>query len=609
MFWLSAILVHAALHTSSGLPSSGSIRSDLWNHALTEHGCDDPKSGRRVHLVLDGVGAGVTDTELASVKINGKEGLKLDTSSSADLGNFDWLRAHTNNATGAIWISYHTRNAAQAASSLSVHVATVAGKVLFDGTVSAGAVEEELTLAYTAFRKGGTEVVLHVHNSGTKGATLGSMAFDGMPVTLPAAARKPVPPGGHLVIVAPVPGAAKVANDVWTATLGGALGFGGRVMASERFVVQAWPHSSDCALPGANDANAQELLSLGIDSVYYTKSFDKTCGKALTDVVNQLASTGMHVFTDTHTASAVSAAARSASIDAVLLGDEVDGDVDADHLRGALDKAYKAQSDTPSVPTYMGSKTTRNMGAFAGIADIQGSDAYCAACAPTMLAAAKKLPLQYPFYYLRNARDNHAPGTFWGYAQLYSDAWSYQADAPELIAQLGQLVLSGSKALMFFQAYHDQFEQHKVSDIRHVIQSVRAVGSIIREGDTGGMAFSTSSKLNEEVMVAVIRSPEQLLVAIVNTNAKGYSNLLCHTGLDKHWTFSKHTIKKLVLDPSSAPDVSQIGGWHEAVEGKIVPLSGVSVSTDGATLNGIDLDDNVPVRFLVANVTSSSSAP
>jgi hypothetical protein len=372
--------------------------------------------------------------------------------------------------------------------------------------------------------------------------------------------------------------------------------------------VEAWPHSEDCPLPGANDANAKELQGYGIDSVYYTKKFDDTCGAKLVDVINKLEPTGMHVMTDDKTAAAVSATARRASIDAVLLGDEVDGSVDADHLRSTLSKAYNAAKAVPGVPTYMGSKTTRNVGAFAGIADIQGSDAYCAACAPTMLAAAKKLPLQYPYYYLRNARDNHTPGTFWGYAQLYSDAWSYQPDAPELIAQLGQVVLSGSKALMFFQSYHDEFSQHKMDDIAHVVRSVRAVGDIVREGDAGGMAFSTSSKLNDEVMIEVIRSPERLLVAIVNTHAKGYSNLLCHTGVDKHWTFSKHTIQKLELDTSSAPDAGKLGDWAEAIKGELVPLSGVGISTDGAkvTLSNIDLDDAVPVRFLVANVTGTA---
>jgi hypothetical protein len=235
-FLTTALLVCATSFAASS-SSSGSIRSDVWNHDLSEHGCDDPTTGRRVHLVLDSVAAGLGDADLASVKVNGKEGLNLDTSSSADLSNFDWLRAHANNATGALWISYHTRSAAQATSSPHVHVESKAGKVLFDGAVVAPAVESGLTLSYAAFRKGGTEAVLHLHNGGGS-ASLNSLALDGTSVTLPAAARKPVPAGGHLVVVAPVPGAPKLPNDVWTVAVGGAVGgavgFGGRVPANER---------------------------------------------------------------------------------------------------------------------------------------------------------------------------------------------------------------------------------------------------------------------------------------------------------------------------------------------------------------------------------------
>ena len=80
---------------SAAATTSGSIRKDVWNHDMSEHGCDDPTDGRRVHIVLDAVAAGVADADLGSVQINGQEGLKLDTSEDADLKYFDWLRAHT----------------------------------------------------------------------------------------------------------------------------------------------------------------------------------------------------------------------------------------------------------------------------------------------------------------------------------------------------------------------------------------------------------------------------------------------------------------------------------------------------------------------------------
>ena len=611
---MKLFVLSLVLHAVSAGNTAVSVRNDVWRSDLPESGCADPTNGRRLHVVLDNIAAGMSDAELGSVQINGQEGLSLDTSESADLKYFDWLRAHTNADTGSVWISFHTSNAQWAPfDSLLVHVAAKNGTVLYDGTLSGTAIESGLTLSYAAFRFGGTQAVLHVHNEADTPQSLGSLYLDGTAV--PKFPNASVPPGGHLVIPVSISGIAKHTNDVWTVRMNG-LGFGGRVAAGERFAVEAWPHSSDCSVPGGNDDHAQELQSYGIDSVYYTGgSYSKNCNGSLVDVVNQLAGDGtkqpdFHVVTDAQTAGAASLAARFVAIDAVLLGDEVDDKVDASHLRGKLAAAYAAHDVAPESPTYQGSKTTRNVGSFAGIADIQGSDAYCAACAPTMLPAISTLPLQYPFYYLRNARDNHAPGVFWGYSQLFSDAWSYQANANEIIAQIGQVVLSGSKALMFFQSYHEIFKASDMNDIAAAIQSVRAVGTIVREGDVAGIAFDTSSKLNKEVMIEVIRSPEQLLIAIVNTNGSGYNNALCHTGLSKHWKIGKHTIDSLDLDLSSAPDVSKLGNWQEAVNGKLVPLAGVTVSNAGrtVTLSGIDLDDTMTVRFLVADVTASSAA-
>ena len=171
---------------------------------------------------------------------------------------------------------------------------------------------------------------------------------------------------------------------------------------------------------------------------------------------------------------------------------------------------------------------------------------------------------------------------------------------------MGQALLAGSKALMLFQYSHEQMSGHKVGDLRTALAAVRAVGKIAVEGDVGGLAFTSSSALNKEVMIEAIRSPEQLLLAIVNTDASGYSNLLCHTDVSKHWSFKKHTIETLTLDLASAPDVAALSNWREPTgkDGELAPLSGVKVSTDGAKLKleGIELDDDVPIRFLVADV-------
>jgi hypothetical protein len=305
---------------------------------------------------------------------------------------------------------------------------------------------------------------------------------------------------------------------------------------------------------------------------------------------------------------ALSPAAR-ARVDAALIGDEVDGSVDADHLRGPLTKALGLYKRFPEVPVYMGSKTTHNVGAFAGIADIQGADAYAAACAPTMTSVTKTLPLQYPYFYLRNARDNHAPLPFWGYSQLYSEAWSYQADVNELVTQIGQVLLSGSKGIMFFQSNVEAIQQHNQGPLRQVLQSIRRVADIVREGDILGLPFTTSSKLNLEIMAETILSPEKLLLVVVSTNADGYSNLLCHTGISKHWSFHDHTVQSLTLDLSRAPGVAKIGNWQEATEDGLVPLTDVTVQdgADTVEFSNMKLDSTVTVRFFVADVTPAAA--
>merc|ERR1711862_624352 len=132
-----------------------------------------------------------------------------------------------------------------------------------------------------------------------------------------------------------------------------------------------------------------------------------------------------------------------------------------------------------------------------------------------MLAVDHTLPLQYPYYYLRNARDNHAPLPFWGYSQLYSDAWSYQANINEVLTQVAQVVLSGSKAIMFFQANVKDIGEHKKEKLRSVLGSIRQVSEIIRTGDIMGMPFSVTSILNKQVMAETILSPEKLLLVVV----------------------------------------------------------------------------------------------
>ena len=173
---------------------------------------------------------------------------------------------------------------------------------------------------------------------------------------------------------------------------------------------------------------------------------------------------------------------------------QVDGGMTAQHLRKSLNLSLENIRHTRDLMTYQGAATNAFVGAFAGIADIQGCDACvylsclclsllqsslagepaaalnsnpriscradAAACAPTQLAAVETLPLSYPYHYLRNARNNHMPLTFWGYSQLYDppdsvDAvaserdrvgtgWDYDPQQNELVAQVSTTDCDGS---------------------------------------------------------------------------------------------------------------------------------------------------------------------
>ena len=148
--------------------------------------------------------------------------------------------------------------------------------------------------------------------------------------------------------------------------------------------------------------------------------------------------------------------------------------------------------------------------------------------------------------------------------------------------------------------------------VAQTVSAIRTVRETVRLGDIGALGFSVSSVLNKQVMVETIVAPPpsdgapgQLLLAIVNTDATGYSNLLCHVDLSRHWKFKKHTIDTLTLHTASMPQVAAVSNWREAVGDKIVPLAGVAVNATGAdvVLSRIALDDQLVARWLLADVS------
>ena len=165
---------------------------------------------------------------------------------------------------------------------------------------------------------------------------------------------------------------------------------------------------------------------------------------------------------------------------------------------------------------------------------------------------------------------------------------------------------------MFFETQATALAAEAPALVAQTVHAIRTVRETIRLGDIDALAFTVSSTLNKQVMVETIVAPPatggapgQLLLAIVNTDASGYSNLLCHVDLSRHWKFKKHTIDTLALHTSSMPQIASISNWREAIGDKIVPLTDVAVNATGAdvVLSQIALDDQLVARWLLADVS------
>eukprot|EP00940_MAST-03C_sp_MAST-3C-sp2_P002307 g2307.t1 len=389
-------------------------------------------------------------------------------------------------------------------------------------------------------------------------------------------------------------------GSIWSVSLRSSLNgdnltssWGGRVIP-EYFPVLVWPKSDDCPIVGVNDDTSSTILSLGVNSVFADST---KCGD-LASIADKLASDNAPMRLSLKPKYVDNVQNRSA-IAAVFIGDEVDGQMDK-NLRNT-DPAMSNQK-FPELPTYQGAKTNRHIGAYSGITDIQGMDAYVAACAPTIVNVLKPLPLSYPYEYLKNTRMNHMPLPTWLYSQLYSDAWSYQADAPELAAQMVMTVLAGAKGVTLFQSYQDEFKKHDTKTLKTILRTIAALGELFRTGDVDGAVVTDSG---EKTMTAAVRTPEKLVVVVLNMDASGYSNLVCHTFVDKHWTFHSQTVKSVQLElPSGITltnPVEQVEDSRIGVKDADVKISGNSV-----VLSNVKLDDKVVGRFFVFDVSEDA---
>lgn len=206
------------------------------------------------------------------------------------------------------------------------------------------------------------------------------------------------------------------------------------------------------------------------------------------------------------------------------------------------------------------------------------------------------------------------------YAQLFSDAWSYQARAPTIAMEIASVIAAGAKGLLLFQSMQSYFTAQPTQAawdglIKQTLLSIAhaQVRRVLRTGDVGGLRLHSSDggdpTTDARSITEVVRSDDTILLLAINADATGYSNALCHVGADKYWAFQDHTISAVQLDVSADAVVTaaNVADMKEVVGGELVPLAAGAAATltahGGAgaavVVSHIELSAATPVRFFL----------
>jgi len=380
------------------------------------------------------------------------------------------------------------------------------------------------------------------------------------------------------------------------------------------FPIEAWPNSSECPVPGGNQTNYQKVVASGIDTVY-TYMDNNKCNLDWFNLVNNVLPTigSFYLLISDGFSSMQNAQyllTNTGYVAGFLTGDESDGEVwDENNIPNASKKAKESQKLWgwyPDVPTYNGAKTNGNVGAFAGMADVQGIDFYVAACAPHITSWGKHPPLRGSYDYLLNTRNNHMPLPTWMYAQGLSPVWNksdgkihVQPDPQEIVVQGYSVMAAGGKGLMWFQINQDEanYKPERWAAISEVSRVFNALRKYLRAGDISG-----SVQWNGELISDVIFSREVLIVPVIGLKTtKAPTDISCGTALISeamvpHWVLADQTV-------SIEVEVPEDFGVYEIFE---IASGGISDKPVGykmnkrrITIENINLSNSVPARIFV----------
>ncbi|MEO7092473.1 MAG: hypothetical protein ABI175_04425, partial [Polyangiales bacterium] len=487
-----------------------------------------------------------------------------------------------------------------------------------------------VALTYVTTSEDRRSLLVHLRNSGASPRKVQELIALGRDVLASDVACVPdrvLSPGATALFVVPLCEAIPL-GAAWTVVAelddgGTAVGVG-RVVRPY-FPIESWPNSSDCPFPGpgAKTANYERHVKAGFDSaLMYVGGVGEGCTHDPLKIVNEIAPASKTFFpflsddflsrTDWKTV-----ITDRSQVAGFLLGDEVDGSIytsGKSNAAGKADKARRLWDAYPELATYIGSKTNRNVGAFAGAADIQGSDFYVAACAPHITAFGAHPPIVAAYDYLRNTRDNHMPLPTWLYAQGLSPAWNKksvlgteivsQPDPQEILVQAYSAVAAGAKGVMWFQT--NQAEALRVPGRWDAIASanwtIRGVRDFLRTGDPIGGARVGGG----EAIVEAIRAEDAIVVPVIGTKSTkapedlGCQSALVGVGAVPHWELATQTLDVSIDVP---PDFG-VATVLEVTPKGVSIVAGVEVSGRTIKLVGVRVDNTQPARlFVLARTT------
>jgi hypothetical protein len=598
------------------------FRRDYWLPQYSEDFAPAPTMGGRMQGVMVAGASGAIDR----IEIEGVDPgvIYVEQAEGEERTQppFDWFHVWPRQMVEGepLWVAFHTRaDGWQERTSFRFRAFDAEGSVLQD-TVLPVASADAVFLSYVGFSDDRSVVLVHARNVSDRAVTLDRLVVNGLETAGVGCRTDTVlEPGTSALWEVPLCEVPAL-GTAWTVVAewddgGHAVGVG-RVLPSF-FPVEAWNNTTECPFPGVggNAEHYARMREAGFDTMYTHEGVCGRCGCDTETLFNDtLPGTGWFsvltanvvnnpriTFTDTR------------AIAAVATGDESDGRV-YEQSTGVPRPAEKARDALqswlryPELPTFNGGMTNRNIGAFAGMVDIQGMDHYMAACAPHITPFGQHPPPRGPYDYLVNTRNNHMPNPTWLYTQGLALTWNqgegerrifFQPDRQELLIQALSVVAAGGKGIMWFQSWQQEAVRTPArwEAIAEANRMVRAVRGWLRVGDpTGEIVHSP------ELIAEVIRAPQVLVVPVINLAVdQAVDDNLCilaRAGLEPvpHWIMADNDASIYLPIPEgfAVADVFEVTG-----DGVRDAAMEVDRARRLVRMTGLGLSNEVPVRLFV----------